>query len=114
LESVETAREDLAAAEEAAAVVARAETATLVQVHPVAVAALPAVAELVAVESVEMELVGMPLAAASLLRAICSFRIARSWQILLLEAPAWVEMEPAETAILAAVVVLAAMAARRI
>ena len=115
MESVEMAREDLAAAEEAAAVVARAELDMWARVVPMeAVEALPAVAELVAVESVEMELAGMPSAAASMLWTICSFRIARSWQILLLEAPAWVEMEPAETAILAAVVVLAAMAARRI
>ena len=79
-----------------------------------AVEAQLAVAELVAVEPVEMELVGMPSAAAFMLWTICSFRIAGSRQILLLEAPAWEEMEPAETAILAAVVVLAAMAARRI
>jgi hypothetical protein len=77
-----------------------------------AVEALPAVAELVAVESVEMELEATPSAAASMLWAICSFRIAGSRQILHLEAPARVEMESVEMAIPAAPAVRAAMGAR--
>ena len=78
MESVEMAREDLAAAEEAAAVVARAEMDIWARVVPMeAVEALPAVAELVAVESVEMELVGMPSAAASILAAMPQLQIAK-------------------------------------